>query len=164
MTPARKGEASFDIGPHALPACAPNERRFEEPRDIECVRVTFAGRAPARIRLSYLRKTWPQSRYERIEDCDMIMPARTGWFSIDDWFNADWQKAAIRTRRVDDRTVEIRFKGIRAEIDDVSGDPDYDVCYRRSLGIRVEPGDARVSNIKVFTRSVKAATSIRVEL
>jgi len=156
--------SGFDIAPFALPATGPNVRRFEEPRDIDCVRVTFAGPAPARVRMSYLRKTWPQSRYERIEDCDMIMPAHAGWFPIDDWFNARWQKAAIRTRRVNDRTVEIRFRGIRSEIDDVPGDPDYDVRYRRSLGIRVDCGDARVSSIKVFTRSVKAATSIRVEL
>lgn len=154
----------FDIAPFALPATGSNVRRFEEPRDIECVRVTFAGRAPARVRLSYLRKTWPRIRYERVEDCDTLVPARFGWIGIDDWFNAQWQAGAIRARRVDARTVEIRFRGIREELDDVPGDKDFNVTYRRTLGVRVEAGTAAVSGIKVFTRSPRVVTSIRVEL
>ena len=53
-------QPGFNIVPFSLPNCEPGEIRFEEPREITRVVVEFMGKAPARIGLSYLQKTWPQ--------------------------------------------------------------------------------------------------------
>ena len=56
----------FDIAPFALSNAPAGELKFEEMRDIESVEVDFAGPAPRTVGLQYMRKTWPQSRVERL--------------------------------------------------------------------------------------------------
>jgi len=67
----------FDVAPFGLPNCKAGEVRFEEPRDIERVVVTFAGAAPKGVGLSYLRRTWPQRRFDLdypVEICSLTAP------------------------------------------------------------------------------------------
>jgi hypothetical protein len=103
----------FDIAPFALPNCAPLEMRFEEPRDITKVVVTFKRSAPGSIGLSYLRKVWPRVRIEA--GADMENPCAFGWIATDDWFNCEWQPAAIRMSRESGKRVTLTFKKLTAE-------------------------------------------------
>jgi len=149
----------FNIAPFALPNHAINELVFEEPRDIERVVVTFRDAAPHRLRLSYLRQYWPGVRVEEIGDADR------GWIRVDDRFRAVWQNASIRTERVDDFRVAVTFKGLRRELRSFAGDREYDVTFRRTLGIRVgAPKADAIRDIAVSTRSEPAQSTLRVEL
>lgn len=149
---------SFDIRPFALPNTPANEIRFEDPRDVTRVVVTYAGVAPESVTLSYLRKTWPRSRPE------MIDPAahshRTGWIGIDDWFNSKWQEAAINVERIGDCTLSITFAGLHSELPDVT---DYDVTFRRTLGVKIDSADGRLpEKVEVYTTSQPTSSELRV--
>lgn len=151
---------NFDIRPFALPNTPPNEIRFEEPREITRVVVTFKDTIPDEVGLSYLQKTWPQRRVE-------VFPAKDnafglGWHPIDDWFNARWKNAEIIPEKLADRCVAIAFGKLAAEFPDIqSGDLDY----RRTLGVRLDvPDPASVSKVEVYTRSEPVSSSIRVLL
>lgn len=157
---------AFDVAPFALPGTAPNEVRFERPRDVCRVVARFAGPAPDAVGLSYLRKTWPHTRHELPPGMGKTNPCQFGWRPIDDWFNATWQPAAIQTRRQDERTVEITFAGLQAELSEYPERERYNVAFRRTLGIRVETtgGAPPVERLEVYTESQPAAVSLRVEL
>jgi len=154
----------FDIAPFALPNCAAGELWFEEPRDICRVLVTFSGRGPRRVGLSYLRRLWPESRDELAGDLDLRRPAAFGWRGIDDWFNSQWQKAGVRVRRTGPRRAEITFRALRGELPEFPGCEEYDVEFRRTLGIRVDAPGARIRKICAYTVSAPARTRLRVEL
>ncbi len=150
----------FDIAPFALPNCEPGEYRFEEPRDIQKVRVRFRGQAPSTLNVYYLRKTWPDVRIEHLRDRDN--PCAFGWTPIDDQFNSQWQKAAIEVHRESVNAVIVTFKGLTAEFPDLK---DYDVTFRRTLGIKVEvPEPGRILTANIFTTSVPVLNRLRVEL
>ena len=157
--------AAFDIAPFGLPNCGPGEVRsgellFEEPRDIVRVVVTFSGSAPAHPGLSYLVKRWPKVRLEQMRDIDN--PCAFGWTPIDDWFNSEWRPAAIAVRRAGRGRAAITFSGLSAEFPDAV---DYDVAFRRTLGVRVDvPDAAAIRRIEVYTASPPARTRLRVEL
>ena len=163
MVRGRRRIEGLDIAPFALPNGERNELRLEETRDIQRVVVTYVDRVPARISLSYLQKTWPQFRYELMENIDMLKPSLFGWSRIDDQFNAEWRRAAIRTRR-SGRRVEITFRGLAAEKGVLTEDDDYDVTFRRTLGIRIGADPSAIASVKVFTRSAPVCSSLRVEL
>lgn len=163
-----------DIAPFALPNTPRNELWFEEPRDIAAVIIDFDGPVPDNLALSYLRKTWPEIRLEPwAEDGH---PCPMGWVPQDDWFNAEWQPASIKTIPEGDKRVCIRFHGLKSEFPELS-DHDarlgrtegrsttpYDVTFRRTLGIRMEPSDASIRRILVFTTSRPARSVLRVQL
>ncbi|MEI6914764.1 MAG: hypothetical protein WCL39_06500, partial [Armatimonadota bacterium] len=151
----------FDIGPFSLPNCEPGEVRFEEPRDIQRIVVTFKGAAPKNAGLSYMHKIWPSKRVERdYKGVDNAMGM--GWYSIEDWFNCTWQKASVNVKRKGESALEITFKGLTSEYPDHQ---DYDVTYRRTQGFRIEadsPGD--IKKVEAFTTSTPVKTTIRVHL
>jgi len=95
----------FDIAPFALPQCPQGEIRFEEPRDIERVEVTFSGAPPRNPSIEYLRRIWPGERFERSPDADQLRPAPYGWMRIDDHFHSEWTRAATDLKRECARTV-----------------------------------------------------------
>lgn len=151
---------TFDIAPFALPNCEPGEYRFEEPRDINRLRVRFRGQIPASINVYYLRKTWPDVRIEYARDMDD--PCSFGWFPVDDQFNSRWQRAAIEVRPEGANGVMITFKGLSAEFPDLKH---YDVTFRRTLGVKVEVPDARqILTVNIFTTSTPTTCRLRVEL
>jgi hypothetical protein len=155
----------FDIAPFGLPKCAANEIRFEQPRDICRVKVCFADFAPAEVGLSYLNKIWPQTRHEYPENLDMTNPVKFGWRHIDDWFNVPWKPASVRIGRPDEHTVEFTFEGLHAEFAEFDGRDDYNVTFRRTLGVRVDvPDTALIRKIEVYTTSTPAKSKLRVEL
>lgn len=150
----------FDIAPFALPNCEPGEYRFEEPRDICALRVRFHTQVPSSINVYYLRKEWPQTRLEYARDMDN--PCGFGWAHVDDQFNSQWQKAEIEVRPQTSRTVLITFKGISAEFPEMT---DYDVAFRRTLGVKVEVPDVRqILSTNIFTTSTPVVSRLRVEL
>jgi hypothetical protein len=150
--------ARFDIAPFALPNCPPGEYRFEEPRDVVGLEVRFRGRPPALIGVQYLRKTRPQLRLETVRDLDD--PRGYGWMPIDDWFNGRWQEAAAVVRPGDGNTVIVAFQGLSAELPEAG---DYDVAFRRTLGLRlVVPDPRQLEAVHVFTAHVLAGARARV--
>ena len=149
--------SSFDIRPFALPNTPPNEIRFEDPRDVCRIVVTYPATAPNGVKVSYLRKTWPDNRIETID-----LSARshhTAWMGIDDWFNSKWQEAAIEVERIGDSALSVTFKGLHSELDNIT---DFDVTYRRTLGIRID--GAEPSSVSVYTTSAPAHSDLRVTL
>ncbi|NQT20668.1 MAG: hypothetical protein HQ592_13255 [Planctomycetes bacterium] len=151
---------AFDIAPFALPNCEPGEVRFEEPRDVAKVIVTFKKEAPARIGLSYLQKTWPQTRVEQWRE--MQNPCGFGWMRMDDWFNGQWRKAPIVFKRETKSRVAITFRGTAFEFPEIPG---YDVLFRRTLGVRVDVADpASIESVAVFTRAETIYTRLHVDL
>lgn len=150
----------FDIRPFALPNTPANEIRFEDPRDVTRVVVTYAGAAPDSIMLSYLQKTWPRSRPETIDP--VAYAHGTGWIGIDDWFNPKWQEAAVDVERTGDSALSITFKGLHTEQSDVT---DYNVTFRRTLGVKIDSTDGRQpKNVEVYTTSLPKRSELRVTL
>jgi len=155
----------FDIAPFALPNTAPNEVRFEQPRDLRRVVVRFAASAPTDAGLSYLHKTWPQTRHEVPPGMARSNPCQFGWRPIDDWFNAVWRAAVVHCARVDEQTLEFTFAGLHAEFAEYPDRDLYDVTFRRTLGLRVDTASAlAVRSIEVYTESAPAKATLRVEL
>lgn len=154
----------FDIAPFGLPNCPEAEARFEEPRDIERVEVVFAAHAPKDAQFQYLRKIWPHERFELLGEQDIHRPSRFGWWQMDDPFNSQWVDAAIVVEQIGASTLRFRFQPLRTEIPDFPDAQQYDVCYRRTLGIRLVAPGAAVRTMRVFTRSAVAKTALRIEL
>ena len=156
---------AFNIVPFSLPNTPRNEIRFEEPRDIDCIRVRCkhvdeAGSLAEKVGISYLRNRWPETRLEELPDIEQ--PCRFGWNRIDDWFNTTWQNAAIVRRSEGPETVAISFLSLSEEFPDQH---DYPVTFRRTIGVRVDlPSAEPVSSVEVFTRSAPENSVLRVEL
>ncbi len=150
---------ALDIAPFALPNASPGEVWFEEPRDVAGLRVTFREEAPESVGASYQRKVWPETR---LDQAAQGHPGGFGWVHQDDWFNGQWQKAAVTVKRDGPRTVEISFEGLSKELPGVH---DYDVAFRRTLAVRIDAPDASaIERIEVYTTSEPASTSLRVTL
>lgn len=148
-----------DIAAFALPNTARNELRFEEPRDIVSVDIEFERPPEGDLGLSYLRKTWPETRVDEAAQGD---PCRLGWIPQDDWFNAQWHEAAVVSEPFGGGYFRISFKGLREEFPELA---DYDVQFRRTLGIRLETRDIdAVRAIHVYTASEAQFTELRVYL
>lgn len=155
----------FDITPFALPNTPPNEVRFEQPRDIRRVVVRFAGAIPADAGLSYLHKTWPQTRHEVPPGMDRTNPCQFGWRPVDDWFNSTWRPAAVCATRLGEGTLEFTFAGLQAEVAEFPGRGAYNVTFRRTLGIRVDTASGMpVESVAVYTESPAVKAALRVEL
>jgi len=154
----------FDIAPFALPNHPANELRFEEVRDVEEVEVVFAVPAPETCRLQYMRKVWPQNRFEHPGNLDLVRPFSFGWSPIDDTFTPEWVDAAVEVEQVEAHTLRFRFKPLRNEIPDFPGAESYNVTFRRTLGLRVLGSEEQVSTLRVFTRSLPVQSSLRIEL
>ena len=151
----------FDISPFAIPNCATGEMRFEEPRDINRIIITYAKKPSAGLSVSYLQKSWPQKRIERdFTSTDKSM--RFGWFPIDDQFNSKWQKAQVLINPIGEKTVEITFQGLSREFPDCT---DYDVIFRRTLGLRLDTENKqKIEKIEIYTTSQPISTTLRVQL
>lgn len=160
LSEAVKAE-TFDIVPFALPNCAAGELRFEEPRDISRVVVTFSAKPTGDLSVSYLHKTWPENRFER-DFADKTKAIAFGWAPIDDQFNSKWRKAEAQIAWSGARTAAITFSGLTKEFPEYT---DYDVAFRRTLGIRIDTKDsATIKRVQVYTVSKPVTTGIRVEL
>ena len=151
---------NFDIAPFALPNCPAGEYRFEEPRDISKLRIRFRGEPPTELKVSYLRRTWPDVRFEFANDMDD--PCGFGWTRIDDHFNTEWHPAAITVERVGARTVQVTFQGLAAEMPERT---DYNVAFRRTLGVRIEtPDPDQIAGVNIYTTAETLQTQLRVDL
>ena len=130
---------SFDIAPFALPNHPAEELRFEESRDVQRVEVVFAASAPppAELRLQYMRKVWPETRIEYPGDLDLQRPMSYGWTRLDDLFTPNWVDAAVEVEQVDEHTLGFTFQPLTREIPDFPGAQEYDVTYRRTVGLRL---------------------------
>ncbi len=154
------GRNAFDIAPFSLPHCAAGEVRFEEARDIAAVELRFTGPVPLGLGLSYMQKTWPRVKLERLPDLER--PGYFGWSAVDDQFNCRWARAAT-TRAKAGRKVLLTFRGLAAEFREEA--VKYDVAFRRTLGFRLDGADpAGIREIRVFTASEPASSRLRVEL
>ena len=153
----------FDIAPFALPNHPDNELRFEEPRDICRVVVAFADVAPADVQLHYLRRGWPADRIENAATMASDRPARLGWLSIDDHTNSEWSPAAVEIERLDEERLQVTFVGVGDELPDFD-DADYSVSFRRTMGIRLDAGDAEIVRLEVYTVSPRVRSRLRVEM
>jgi len=156
----------FDIAPFALPNCVePGIVRFEETRDILAIDVSFKKEVPKDIKdieVYYLRKTWPEVAVESYRDLEN--PFTFGWVPMDDWFNVQWQKAAIDICRKNKNKVYITFKNLSVEFPEVKS-RNYDVKFRRTLGIKVSCAEpAQIGNICVYTTSTPAKSKLIVML
>lgn len=151
--------ASLDLTPFALPGTPAHEVRFEEPRDLIAVEVAFEGEARPSIGLSYLRKTWPDVRVEEAAQGD---PCYFGWTPQDDWFNSEWTEASIVVEHPGDGVVRVSFAPLTAEYPEAT---DYDVAYRRTLGIRVDGVDPqRIKAVRTYSRSEPVRSALRIRL
>ena len=151
--------ASFNLTPFGLPGGPRNEVRFEEPRDIVSVEVELASPPPSSVGVTYLRKTWPDARYEEWSRKD---PCSMGWTPQDDWFNAEWQVAATVCETTDRGGLRFRFQGLAEEFPDCQ---DYNVDFRRTLGVRIDgvaPEDIRA--IRVYSASDAIQRVLRLQL
>ena len=151
----------FDIAPFALPNCPAGEYRFEEPRDIVGVAVTFRTRPPRRVEVFYLQRHWPRVRFELHRDTEN--PAGFGWFPADDQWNGAWRRAGVR-QSVAGRRALVTFRPLREDSLGVDC-AEYDVTFRRTVGVKVSVRDQEeVRAVEVFTRSAPARTTVSVSL
>lgn len=151
----------FDISPFCLPNSKAGEVRFEEPRDIKSLLVEFKNKAPDKIALFYLRKTWPQTRIEKEPDLDN--PCAFGWIPHDDWFNCAWQKARMKISRLSARKIIVSFLPLSREFPEMKNI--YDVPFRRTLGCKLDvPDPNAIKKISVFTNSPVSRKTLCVYL
>ncbi len=154
----------FDIAPFALPNGPRGELLFEEARDVQAVEVVFAGAAPREAKLQYKRKTWPQSRFEFPANRDVERPMHFGWQRMDDLFTPEWVDAAVEVTPAGPHTLAFTFKPLQTEIPDFPGADDYNVTYRRTVGVRVAGSEVPVRAMRVYTTSQPTRSALRVEL
>ena len=154
----------FDIAPFALPNAPNAELKFEEARDVQAVEVVFASAAPRAPRLQYMRKVWPQTRIERPGNVDLERPMEFGWQRMDDLFTPEWVDAAVDVSPAGSRTLRFTFKPLRSEIPEFPDAEQYDVTYRRTVGVRVVGGESPIRAMRVFTCSQPTRSALRVEL
>ncbi|HUU58392.1 MAG TPA: hypothetical protein VMZ50_02510, partial [Phycisphaerae bacterium] len=84
---------------------------------------------------------------------------------MDDGFNSQWVRAAVNLERTSPKVMTFAFRPLRREIRDFPDAADYDVGFRRTLGIRVAaPGGAAVRKVQVLTRSAPVRTCLHVQL
>ncbi len=151
---------AFEVAPFALPNSPPGEIRFEEARDIVAVELTLGTRAPGELGLSYLQESWPVTAVELAKE--LTQPCQFGWIKVDDWFNGHWKRATTRVARSGDGRVRIEFEPLTREFPE---ERDYDVRFRRTLGLRIEGVKAEAINqVRVFTRSAPANSALRIVL
>jgi hypothetical protein len=132
---------------------------FEEPRDITRLVVEFDKAVPDDILVSYQRKVWPGTR---LEEAARSHPGGFGWVHQDDWFNGQWQRAAVCVNKLSDRRAEITFSGIAAELSEVEVG-DAEVTFRRSCAVQVTAqGNPTIKS--VYTASARVHSDLRVEL
>ncbi len=154
--PALRG---LNIAPYALPNTPPNECWFEEPRDIICIAVEFEAAVPENFVVSYQRKCWPETQLEKEA---LRHPMGMGWVHQDDWFNGQWQPAAVQTARETPQRTRITFRKLNEEAADADWSG-YDFTHRRTYAVRVEgAGNPRIAG--VWTVSPVTSTELRVEL
>ncbi len=150
----------FDVAPFVLPNCPPGEFRFEETRDVEAVEVTFGGPGPDNPGLSYVQENWPGTALETAKD--LTQPCQFGWTRVDDWFNGHWTRARTVVTRQEGGRFRIEFEPLTREF---PAERDYDVRFRRTLGLRIEGAKAdAIKQVRIFTRSAGARTTLRVTL
>ena len=150
----------FDVAPFALPGGPAGEIRFEETRDVVAVDVVIDGPSPDRLGLSYLQDNWPKTKLER--SMDLTQPTQFGWTKVDDWFNGKWRRAKTIVSAHPDARLRITFSPLTSEFPE---ERDYDVTFRRTLGLRLEGVDPKtVRRVMVWTRSAPARTTLKVEL
>ena len=115
---------------------------------------------PRGLGIRYLSDKWPRVRFENRRDTEN--PAAFGWISVDD----QWNDLAHRAdqHHGDGTTAFVTFRPLRADgFADLEAD--YDVRFRRTLGLRVvvaDPGD--LLKVAITTRSAPARTTVRVVL
>ncbi|MBX7254940.1 MAG: hypothetical protein K1Y02_01170 [Candidatus Hydrogenedentes bacterium] len=149
----------FDIAAFALPRTPANEVRFEEPRDVQSVEVEFTGKAPDGVSIAYLQNHWPENR---IENYNPDHAFSFGWTKIDDSFNTKWKPAEVEVSAKSTERLQFTFRPLTTEFPKTT---DYDVTFRRTLGIQVTGADeGQVKAIHVYTVSKPAVTDLRVEL
>ncbi len=154
----------FDIAPFGLPNGPAGEVKFEEPRDVDVVEVVFAGVAPRRAKLQYMRKFWPGQRVERVMGHETERPMAVGWMPMDDLFTPPWVDASTIVTRRGKNTLVFSFQPLANELPDSPDVVDYNVTFRRTVAMRVVAGDAAITDIRVFTPSQPARSALRVEL
>ncbi|WP_428940148.1 hypothetical protein [Fontivita pretiosa] len=114
-----------------------------------------------RIELWYGRHKWPRTRLEA-GSRDLENPCSFGWAPSDDWFNLQWQRAAIRRELLAADTVAVSFQPLHAEMPETA---DYPVTFRRALAFRLDGPQANpVRQIRVFTDSPPTTSTLRIEL
>ncbi|MCJ8331663.1 MAG: hypothetical protein HRT89_17020, partial [Lentisphaeria bacterium] len=147
----------FDISKFALPNAASGEWRFEEPRDIQRIVLKFPKELPARPKIHYMKKYWPEQRHE-----ENIKKTTTefGLSPIDDWFTAKWVNAKIKVEKLNKHEISITFKGLKSEFSDLSS---YDVDFRRTLGFRISGCSKQPTSVKIYTPAPSQTTKVRVE-
>jgi hypothetical protein len=153
----------FDIAPFALPSCAEDGVvRFEEPRDILAIDVSFKKEIPKDVEVYYLRKTWPEVTIENYRDLEN--PFTFGWIPIDDWFNVQWHRAEVVILRKDRNRAYITFKNLSTEFPEVR-DKNYDVKFRRTLGIKINCSEqTQLGNIRIYTTSATTKSKLIITL
>jgi len=153
------GLVELDIAPYALPNCPRGEIRWEEPRDISRLILRYDGEVPHDVKLLYQRNSWPRKRVEN--DYKGVNNAMLfGWTPIDDWFNTSFVEAAIELQPLDANTLQVTFSPLTAELADYA---DYDVTFRRTIGLRVE-GSKPPDSVQVYTRWEPVVTELEVWL
>ncbi len=119
--------------PHTpCPTATPGGMRFEEPSDIDGLVLAFHTRVPRNLGIHYLHNKWPYVRFDNFLNKEN--PEAFGWIPVDHQWNGAWRHARIRTTVVS-TSASVAFRPLRGD-----GFPDlddYDVTFRRTLGLRV---------------------------
>jgi hypothetical protein len=167
QAPAVPEEESMrlDIAPFAVVTgdATTTTLRWEEPRDIERVVLTFEGAPPkgAPI-LEYWQRHWPGNRITQA-DLQKGAGGSLGWKPRDDWFNGQWKRAKTAPRRTGSRIVTDFAPLGEAEFPDLA--KDYNVCFRQANQLRIvlPAGSPGVSKIEVLTSTPLERRELCVE-
>jgi len=89
---------------------------------------------------------------------------RFGWTPLDDLFTPAWVDAAVDITPLDRNALRCSFKPLSAEMPEVPDIEQYDVTFRRTVGVRVMSETGAVRALRIFTRFEPTSSRLRVEL
>ena len=161
----KKTTASLDVAPFATVTTDGTTRtlRWEEPRDIARIVLSFDGPAPrGDVRVDYRRQHWPGNRITA-SDLQKGAGGALGWRARDDWFNGEWKRSqSVAARK--GRQITIAFAPLgETEFPELARE--YNVAFRETNQLRIVlPPDAPpVSAIQVFTDTPLERREVAVE-
>lgn len=153
----------LDIAPFAIREAAATSQtlRWEEPRQVERLVLTFDGDAPAgEPVVEYWQRHWPE---KRITEADLKKGGgRLGWQPNDDWFNGQWQRARIRTSRAG-RQLNVTFAPLGGEFPELARV--YNVAFRQTNQVRVRLAAEAppLRDLRVYTDTALERREVTIE-
>lgn len=150
--------AQFDAAPFGMPLAEGQGLRWEDPREIHQVVVTFAEPPPPDLRLQYWGSRWPEQHLPKNRAPG---GGDVGWMELGNWYNGGWRDAdtELGTNRT---TATFTFHRVNAK--EFTKVKDYPAAFRYTLKLRLSSTHPlpKIQRLQTFTDSTVEPRSLRL--